>query len=38
MANRIISGISTTISILLYLLALSLMVYGILVIYRAVPY
>jgi hypothetical protein len=37
MANRIISGISTAISLLLFAVALGLLVYGILVIYRVVP-
>lgn len=36
MANRIVSGVATAISILLYGLALGLLVYGILVIYRVV--
>lgn len=36
MANRVISGIATAISILLYGVALGLLVYGILVIYRVV--
>jgi hypothetical protein len=36
MANRIISGISTAISLLLYGLAIGLLVYGFLVIYRVV--
>jgi hypothetical protein len=37
MANRIFSGISATISILLFAMALGLLIYGILVIYRVVP-
>jgi hypothetical protein len=36
MANRIFSGISAAISIFLYAVALGLLVYGILVIYRVV--
>jgi hypothetical protein len=36
MANRIFSGISATISLLLYAVALGLLIYGFLVIYRVV--
>jgi hypothetical protein len=36
MANRIVSGIATTITVLLYGLAIGLLVYGFLIIYRVV--
>jgi hypothetical protein len=37
MANRIFSSISAAISLFLFAVALGLLVYGILVIYRVVP-
>lgn len=37
MANRIVSSIASAISLFFYAVALGLLVYGILVIYRVVP-